>query len=107
MRNLAARVARVAAGNPYFVEEIVRDLVGRGVLVGGRGKYRLVGDAADLGVPVTVQAVLAARIDRLQPEAKEVLNAAAVIGTRFDTDTLAVLTLMLRRHTSPNWSPPS
>lgn len=92
MRGLAARVAGVAGGNPYFVEEIVRDLVGRGVLVGGRGKYRLVGDAADLGVPVTVQAVLAARIDRLQPAAKEVLNAAAVIGTRFDADTLAVLT---------------
>ena len=92
MRSLASRVAAVAGGNPYFVEEIVHDLVGRGVLAGGRGNYRIVGDAGDIGVPVTVQAVLAARIDRLQPATKKVLNAAAVIGTRFDTDTLAVLT---------------
>ncbi|MCV7069185.1 AAA family ATPase [Mycolicibacterium rufum] len=89
--DLATRIAGVAGGNPYFVEEIVRDLVGRGVLVGGRGNYRLVGDAADLRVPATVQAVLAARIDRLEPATKEVLNAAAVIGTRFDTEALEVL----------------
>ncbi len=88
---LATRIAGAAGGNPYFVEEIVRDLAGRGVLVGGRGDYRLVGDPGDIGVPVTVQAVLAARIDRLAPAAKEVLNAAAVIGTRFDRETLAVL----------------
>ncbi len=91
MRVLASRVADAAEGNPYFVEEIVRDLAGRGLLVGGRGHYRLVGDPGDIGVPATVQAVLAARIDRLAPATKTVLNAAAVIGTRFDTDTLAVL----------------
>ncbi|ORA49013.1 adenylyl cyclase [Mycolicibacterium chubuense] len=94
VRLLATRIAGAAGGNPYFVEEIVRDLAGRGVLAGGRGDYRLVGDVGDvgdIGVPVTVQAVLAARIDRLEPAAKEVLNAAAVIGTRFDRDTLEVL----------------
>lgn len=95
VRLLATRIAGAAGGNPYFVEEIVRDLAGRGVLAGGRGDYRLArdaGDIGDIGVPVTVQAVLAARIDRLEPAAKEVLNAAAVIGTRFDRDTLEVLT---------------
>ncbi|KWX57738.1 adenylate/guanylate cyclase domain-containing protein [Mycobacterium sp. NAZ190054] len=88
---LAARVARVAGGNPFFVEEIIRDLAGRGVLAGGRGHYRLVGDPADIGVPATVHAVLAARIDRLPADAKSVLNAAAVIGSRFDADALATL----------------
>ena len=88
---LAHRIARVAAGNPYFVEEVVRDLAGRGVLAGSRGGYRLLGDADDIGVPVTVQAVLAARIDRLSAAAKSVLNAAAVVGSRFDEETLGVL----------------
>ncbi|WP_158021330.1 ATP-binding protein [Mycolicibacterium chubuense] len=92
LTDLATRIARSAAGNPYFVEEIVRDLVGRGVLAGSRGDYRLVGDVRDIGVPVTVQAVLAARIDRLEPATKSVLNAAAVIGNRFDTEALQVLT---------------
>ncbi len=88
---LATRIAGIASGNPFFVEEIVRDLVGREVLAGSRGDYRLIGDAEDIAVPVTVQAVLAARIDRLDPAAKAVLNAAAVIGNRFDEETLQVL----------------
>ncbi|KRE33881.1 adenylyl cyclase [Mycobacterium sp. Soil538] len=92
LSGLASRIAGAAAGNPYFVEEIVRDLVGRGVLAGSRGDHRLTGDVDDIGVPVTVQAVLAARIDRLRPDTKSVLNAAAVIGNRFDVDALQVLT---------------
>jgi adenylate cyclase len=91
LASLADRVAVAAAGNPFFVEEIVRDLAGRGVLSGGRGRYRLMGDVDEIAVPATVQAVLAARIDRLPAEAKSILNAAAVIGTRFDIDTLHVL----------------
>lgn len=88
---LAEQVARVAGGNPFFVEEIIRDLAGRTVLAGGRGHYRLVGDPVDIGVPATVHAVLAARIDRLPAETKSVLNAAAVIGSSFDADALATL----------------
>ncbi|MCV7366634.1 adenylyl cyclase [Mycolicibacterium duvalii] len=89
---LAVRIAEAAGGNPYFVEEIVRDLVGRGVLAGSRGGYRLLGEAEDIRVPFTVQAVLAARIDRLEPATKSVLIAAAVIGNRFDVDALQMLT---------------
>ena len=85
---LAERIADVAVGNPFFVEEIVRDLAGRGVLLGNRGSYRLMGDIDEIAVPATVQAVLAARIDRLPAETKSILNAAAVIGTHFDVDTL-------------------
>ena len=88
---LVERIAVAAVGNPFFVEEIVRDLADRGVISGSRGGYRLVGGVDEIGVPATVQAVLAARIDRLPAEAKAIVNAAAVIGTRFDVDTLHAL----------------
>ena len=88
---LAARIAAVTAGNPFFVEEIVRDLAGRGVLSGSRGEYSLMDNVDEIAVPATVQAVLAARIDRLASGAKSILNAAAVIGSRFDVDTLQTL----------------
>ena len=64
---LAELVAERAAGNPFFAEEIVRDLNERDVLVGGRGCYLCVGVPADVHVPRTLQAVIAARIDRLDP----------------------------------------
>jgi adenylate cyclase len=88
---LVQRIAVAAVGNPFFVEEIVRDLADRGVLAGSRGGYRLVGGVDEIGVPATVQSVLAARIDRLPAEAKAIVNAAAVIGIRFDVDTLQAL----------------
>jgi adenylate cyclase len=91
LAGLAERIAFAAVGNPFFIEEIVRDLAGRGVLCGSRGSYRLVGDVDDFAVPATVQAVLAARIDRLPAETKSILNVAAVIGNQFDVDTLQTL----------------
>jgi class 3 adenylate cyclase/tetratricopeptide (TPR) repeat protein len=68
-------------GNPFFLEESVRALVETGVLVGARGTYRLAKPVDRLPIPATVQAVLAARIDRLPPEEKQFLQTAAVIGT--------------------------
>src|SRR2546422_5775304 len=68
-------------GNPFFLEESVRTLVETGVLVGTPGAYRLARPLEGLQVPATVQAVLAARIDRLPPEEKRLLQTAAVIGT--------------------------
>src|SRR5262245_21271691 len=67
-------------GNPFFLEESVRTLIETGALIGGRGAYRLGGPTAAVQVPATVQAVLAARIDRLPPEEKRLLQTAAVIG---------------------------
>jgi class 3 adenylate cyclase/tetratricopeptide (TPR) repeat protein len=67
-------------GNPFFLEESVRTLIETGALIGGRGAYRLDGPTAVIQVPATVQAVLAARIDRLPPEEKRLLQTAAVIG---------------------------
>jgi DNA-binding winged helix-turn-helix (wHTH) protein/class 3 adenylate cyclase/tetratricopeptide (TPR) repeat protein len=68
-------------GNPFFLEESVHMLAETGVLVGDRGAYRLAHALDTVPVPATVQAVLAARIDRLAPEAKGLLQTAAVIGT--------------------------
>jgi tetratricopeptide (TPR) repeat protein len=68
-------------GNPFFLEESVRTLVESGVLVGERGAYRLARDLTTIQVPATVQGILAARIDRLPPEQKRLLQTAAVIGT--------------------------
>src|SRR5215475_10343120 len=66
--------------NPLFFEESVRALVETGALAGERGAYRLTRPVEQLRIPATVQAILAARIDRLAPEAKRLLQAAAVIG---------------------------
>jgi len=68
------------SGNPFFVEEIVRELVEAGHFEGERGAYRLVRPVEEAGVPATVQAVLAARIDRLDPAAKRLLQVASVVG---------------------------
>jgi predicted ATPase/class 3 adenylate cyclase len=68
-------------GNPFFLEESVRTLVESGVLVGEPGAYRMTHPLAAIQMPVTVQAVLAARIDRLPLEEKHLLQMAAVIGT--------------------------
>ncbi len=67
-------------GNPFFLEESVRTLVETAVLVGGRGSYRVARPLEAIQVPATVQAVLDARIDRLPPEEKRLLQSAAVIG---------------------------
>jgi class 3 adenylate cyclase len=66
--------------NPLFLEESVRSLVETGALVGEPGDYRLTQPIEQLKIPATVQAILNARIDRLTPEAKRLLQAAAVIG---------------------------
>jgi adenylate cyclase len=88
---LAAIIAERAAGNPFFAEEMVRELVQRGVLAGPRGGYVCRADVAELSVPATVQAAIEARIDRLEAPAKRTLNAAAVIGVRFGPQLLAAL----------------
>ncbi|WP_293350764.1 adenylate/guanylate cyclase domain-containing protein [Mycobacterium sp.] len=89
--DVAQIIAARSAGNPFFAEEIARELAERGVLVGQRGGYACRTDMAAVGVPATLQAAIAARIDRLSPAAKHTLAAAAVIGSRFSYEMLASL----------------
>ena len=70
----------VKRGNPFFLEETVRTLVETQALAGERGRYRLTQPVQAIQVPPTVQAVLAARIDRLSPEDKRLLQVASVVG---------------------------
>src|ERR1700739_2275275 len=84
-------IAEKAAGNPFFAEEIVRDLAERGVLRGNRNAYESTADVGEVSVPATLQATIAARIDRLDPVAKRTLSAAAVIGSRFSRELLETL----------------
>ncbi len=88
---LAAIIAERAAGNPFFAEEMVRELAQRGVLQGERGGYLCRADVAEVSVPATVQAAIEARIDRLSVPAKRTLHAASVIGARFGVELLAAL----------------
>ena len=80
MRALRTLLIERTEGNPFFLEETVRTLVETGVLVGERGAYRLAKPLETIQVPATVQAVLAARFDRLGPEDKRLLQEASVIG---------------------------
>jgi class 3 adenylate cyclase/tetratricopeptide (TPR) repeat protein len=77
---LTRRLIERTEGNPFFLEESVRTLVETGILVGDRGAYHVVRPLETEQVPATVQAVVAARIDRLPPDGKRLLQAAAVIG---------------------------
>jgi adenylate cyclase len=88
---LGQMIADRAAGNPFFAEEIVRELAERGVLRGERGAYISTTGGGDISVPATLQATIAARIDRLDPNAKRTLSAAAVVGSWFGLDLLTVL----------------
>jgi class 3 adenylate cyclase len=88
---VGTRIVERAAGNPFFAEEIVRELAERGVLRGTRGAYDSTVDAAEVSVPATVQATIAARIDRLDPAAKRIVSGAAVIGSKFSRDLLKTL----------------
>ena len=88
---LSQRIVERSAGNPFFAEEIVRELTERGVLRGQPGAYLSAAEIDEVSVPVTLQATIAARIDRLDAPSKRTLSAAAVLGARFDLDLLAAL----------------
>jgi adenylate cyclase len=89
--SLGKTIVERAAGTPFFAEEIVRELAERGVLQGKLGAYVSTAEATEVAVPATVQAAIAARIDRLDPIGKRTLFAAAVVGSRFGADLLTAL----------------
>src|SRR5947208_3915941 len=80
LAGLDERIRTRTGGNPFFIEEIVQALVEAGSLAGTKGAYRVVRPVAELTLPLTVQAVLAGRIDRLPAREKDVLGTAAGIG---------------------------
>jgi class 3 adenylate cyclase len=85
----AASLVAAAGGNPFFMEEIVGHLAGTGILRQVDGVFQVVGNVGSATLPDTVRALLGARIDALQPEAKDALMAASVVGTTFWAEALA------------------
>jgi ABC-type transport system substrate-binding protein/class 3 adenylate cyclase len=80
---VAEELAERAGGNPFFLEEALRDLVERGALRREDGRYELAASGDGLAIPELVQETLQARLNRLEVETREVLNVAAVVGRNF------------------------
>ena len=95
---LTRNIVERAQGNPFFIEELVNALVERGDFEGEKGAYRLKGGIDTIPLPSTVQAVIAARIDRLEENAKHVLEVASVVGREISISIL---------ERSPAWTKPS
>ena len=89
---LALRLAEKAEGNPLFAEEIVSFLTERGVIRAAAGKLDYDASVVAAALPASVQSLLTARVDRLDPKDRALLQAASVIGRQFDSDLLAAVT---------------
>jgi class 3 adenylate cyclase/tetratricopeptide (TPR) repeat protein len=85
---LKALLIERTQSNPFFLEESVRTLIETRVVMGERGALRLAKPISNIRVPATVQAILAARIDRLSADDKGLLQSAAVIGRQFSRPLL-------------------
>ena len=81
-----------AEGNPFFVEEVIRSLLDEGIIVSEDDRYVAAADIDTFAVPDTLAAVLATRLDALPPEARKIVQAAAVIGREFSFEMLEALT---------------
>jgi len=91
LADVKRQLIRDAGGNPFFLEESVRALIETGILTGAQGDYRAAGRISALPVAPTVQGVIAARIDRLTPDHRTVVEAASVIGPSFALGVLAAM----------------
>ncbi len=89
---LSRNIIERAQGNPFFLEELINALVERGDFEGEKGAYRLKGGIDSIPLPSTVQAVVAARIDRLEENAKKVLEIASVVGREISISILDFVT---------------
>ncbi|HIE21086.1 MAG TPA: tetratricopeptide repeat protein, partial [Acidimicrobiia bacterium] len=79
-------IAAKAEGNPFFLEEILRDLIDQGAIVHSEGRWRAGRPLEDLGVPDTIEGLIGTRIDRLSEEDKRTLQVASVVGRTFSID---------------------
>jgi class 3 adenylate cyclase len=77
-----------AEGNPFFVEEVIRMLVDRGMIIRQNDRWVATASVADVEIPDTLQGLLLARIDRLPPESRRTLRVASVIGRQFAVSLL-------------------
>jgi class 3 adenylate cyclase/tetratricopeptide (TPR) repeat protein len=98
---VARRITRAAEGNPLFLEELLAALVEEGRLAPGRDGGWVAADLGDLGIPPSIQALLSARLDRLEPAERAVLERAAVAGQVFEQSAVVELSPPSERHLVP------
>jgi tetratricopeptide (TPR) repeat protein len=87
----AGSIARAAGGNPLFIEELIAELIDRGLLVRSGDRWEATADLAHVPIPAGVSALLAARLDRLDAEERAVLERASVVGQVFDRQAVVAL----------------
>ena len=90
-KQLAGMILRETEGNPFFIEEVFRDLREQGKLVDGEGRWRKGSSAARLAVPESVRLVIGRRLDRVGEGVQSVLTAGGVVGRGFDHSMIAAL----------------
>jgi adenylate cyclase len=90
-QTLRQLIGQKAEGNPFFVEELIRDLIEQQVLVQRGEQWEMVGEPGILSVPDTVEGLIQARLDRLDPDDRAILQAASVIGRRFAYKVLELI----------------
>jgi DNA-binding SARP family transcriptional activator/tetratricopeptide (TPR) repeat protein len=89
--DLLARIVDRSEGTPLYCEELLRMMIDDGRLASSDGRWRAVGEVRDIEVPRSIQAVLAARLDVLEPDEKAALHAASVVGERFSPAEIEAL----------------
>jgi class 3 adenylate cyclase/tetratricopeptide (TPR) repeat protein len=87
----AARILALAEGNPLFVEEVVAMLIDDGILSSGEGDRSSAAELTAIAVPATIQALIAARLDRLGPDERAVIEAASIDGKEFTRERVEAL----------------
>ena len=85
------RISEAAEGNPLFVEEMVSMLIDDGFLRRQNGSWDVSSDLASVSVPATIQALLAARLDRLDAGERAVIQAASIVGKEFSVDDVSAI----------------
>src|SRR5919197_3399338 len=86
-----ARIVEASEGNPLFAEQLLAMFVDGGYLARENGSWRATRDLSELDVPPTIHALLAARLDQLEPEGRGVVEPASVVGLVFPKDAVAEL----------------
>jgi class 3 adenylate cyclase/tetratricopeptide (TPR) repeat protein len=96
-RAVQGRIGETAEGNPLFVEELVAMLVDEGVLRRVNGGWQSDADLSQVSVPPTVSALVAARLDRLEPSERDLIGRASVVGKVFQRSAVVELSPPERR----------
>ncbi|RME98236.1 MAG: hypothetical protein D6768_17820 [Chloroflexi bacterium] len=102
--DIRQQIVTKAEGNPFYLEEVIRSLIDSGALIrSANGQtWQTTAQLSQIKLPNTLQGVIMARIDRLEPQAKRILQIAAVIGRTFSADVLALVADRLNLLSGPN-----